>query len=94
MRVVILVKRDDWDRNSKVLAVFSNKTETHNIGFMEVDFRRIMVYTDIRCDSIGIPRKAVGNRQKHGVSFDDAITAFDDPFALIERDEEHSTRDE
>jgi uncharacterized DUF497 family protein len=34
-------------------------------------------------------------KQKHGVkSFDQAITAFDDPYALIERDEEHSSPSE
>lgn len=36
-------------------------------------------------------RKAASNKKKHRVSFSDAITAFDDPYALIERDEEHST---
>ena len=36
-------------------------------------------------------RKAASNKAKHRISFDDAITAFDDPYALIERDEEHST---
>ncbi len=40
------------------------------------------------------PRKAAGNKDKHGVSFEEAITAFDDPYALIERDEEHSTSKE
>lgn len=36
-------------------------------------------------------RKATLNKTKHGVEFSIAITAFDDPFALIERDEKHST---
>ncbi|MCM0605796.1 MAG: BrnT family toxin [Xanthomonadaceae bacterium] len=36
-------------------------------------------------------KKASSNKSKHGILFEDAITAFDDPYALIERDEEHST---
>lgn len=39
-------------------------------------------------------RKAASNRSKHGISFSEAITAFDDPFALIEKDEAHSTAHE
>jgi uncharacterized DUF497 family protein len=39
-------------------------------------------------------RKATANRAKHGVDFEDAITAFDDPFALIAIDLLHSTEDE
>lgn len=35
--------------------------------------------------------KARLNKIKHRVSFEEAITAFDDPYALIEKDEEHST---
>ncbi len=38
--------------------------------------------------------KAITNEEKHGVSFLVAITAFDDPYALIECDEEHSTTNE
>jgi uncharacterized DUF497 family protein len=34
--------------------------------------------------------KADANFKKHGVRFEDAIVAFDDPFALIAFDEEHS----
>jgi len=34
--------------------------------------------------------KADANFRKHGVRFEDAIVAFDDPFALIAFDEEHS----
>jgi uncharacterized protein len=34
--------------------------------------------------------KADANFKKHGVRFEDAIIAFDDPFALIAFDEEHS----
>ncbi len=37
------------------------------------------------------PEKAAANLAKHGVSFDEAITAFDDPFALIADDVVHST---
>jgi uncharacterized DUF497 family protein len=34
--------------------------------------------------------KAEQNLKKHGISFEVAITAFDDPFALITLDEKHS----
>ena len=34
--------------------------------------------------------KAAKNATKHGVTFDQAITAFDDPFALITLDAKHS----
>jgi len=34
--------------------------------------------------------KASRNLQKHGIPFDQAITAFDDPFALIAPDDKHS----
>lgn len=40
------------------------------------------------------PRKARSNVAKHGVSFDVAITAFDDPFALVAPDDAHSTPEE
>lgn len=36
-------------------------------------------------------RKARANVVKHGVSFELAITAFDDPFALLADDAGHST---
>lgn len=36
-------------------------------------------------------RKAITNRRKHAVPFEDAITAFDDPFALRAPDLRHST---
>jgi hypothetical protein len=36
-------------------------------------------------------RKAVANIRKHGVSFDEASTVFDDPLAAIFDDEAHST---
>ena len=35
--------------------------------------------------------KATANQSKHGVTFDEAITAFDDPYALIAPDPSHST---
>ncbi|MDM7998407.1 MAG: BrnT family toxin [Acidobacteriota bacterium] len=38
--------------------------------------------------------KAHRNILKHGISFDQAITAFDDPFALIAPDEKHSSEGE
>ena len=39
-------------------------------------------------------RKAVSNFKKHKVSFETAITVFDDPYALIAPDEKHSTAKE
>lgn len=33
--------------------------------------------------------KAAANRRKHGVSFDEAATVFDDPLVSIFQDEEH-----
>jgi len=36
------------------------------------------------------PAKAASNIRKHGVSFDEAVTVFKDPLALIFDDEEHS----
>jgi uncharacterized protein len=38
--------------------------------------------------------KARFNADKHGIAFQTAITAFDDPFALIAPDEKHSTEAE
>ncbi len=35
-------------------------------------------------------RKAASNAQKHRVRFEQAATAFDDPFALIADDDDHS----
>ena len=35
--------------------------------------------------------KATSNRRKHGAAFDEAITAFDDPYALLAPDPIHST---
>lgn len=36
------------------------------------------------------PDKAAENAAKHGISFDQAIKAFDDPDAIFFADEEHS----
>ena len=36
------------------------------------------------------PEKAARNAAKHGISFDQAIQAFDDPDALFIEDREHS----
>jgi uncharacterized DUF497 family protein len=36
------------------------------------------------------PDKAAVNLRKHGVSFDEAVTVFKDPLALIFDDEKHS----
>lgn len=40
------------------------------------------------------PGKARSNLAKHGVAFEEAITAFDDPFALMAADPAHSTLQE
>ena len=37
------------------------------------------------------PAKDEANFKKHGVSFKTAITAFDDPWALVAADPKHST---
>ncbi|MGQ0834360.1 MAG: BrnT family toxin [Gammaproteobacteria bacterium] len=39
------------------------------------------------------PRKAAANYAKHGVSFDDAITAFSDPLSRTIEDPDHSQRE-
>ncbi|TME69764.1 MAG: BrnT family toxin [Chloroflexi bacterium] len=39
-------------------------------------------------------QKAAVNRTKHGISFEEAITAFDDPFALVAPDPRHSATEE
>jgi uncharacterized protein len=39
-------------------------------------------------------RKASANRIKHGVTFEEAITAFDDPYALVAPDPRHSSASE
>lgn len=38
--------------------------------------------------------KAEANRKKHGVSFEEALAVFDDPYAVELIDEAHSTEDE
>lgn len=38
--------------------------------------------------------KAASNIKKHGVSFELALTVFDDPYALIAPDPKHSSEDE
>jgi uncharacterized DUF497 family protein len=40
------------------------------------------------------PHKAAVNRRKHGISFEEASTAFDDDRALIISDPDHSDTDE
>ena len=39
------------------------------------------------------PRKAKGNLAKHGVSFDDAKTVFDDDLFLVFADPDHSAQE-
>ena len=36
------------------------------------------------------PAKAASNARKHGVTFDEASTAFADPLALLKHDPDHS----
>ena len=40
------------------------------------------------------PRKAEANLRKHGVSFEEAVSAFKDPFAHIFSDPDHSAVEE
>ena len=40
------------------------------------------------------PSKAVTNLSKHGVSFQEALTAFADPLARIFDDEDHSIKEQ
>jgi len=40
------------------------------------------------------PAKAGSNLRKHGVSFDEAVTVFKDPFAFIFDDEAHSEEED
>ena len=40
------------------------------------------------------PRKAASNLSKHGVSFQEALTAFADPLARIFDDEDHSIKEQ
>lgn len=36
------------------------------------------------------PEKAAANEQKHGITFDEAATAFGDPFGIVVDDPRHS----
>jgi hypothetical protein len=36
-------------------------------------------------------RKAAANLRKHGVAFEEAVTALEDPLAVTYRDPDHST---
>ena len=38
------------------------------------------------------PAKAAANRRKHGVSFEEALTCFADPLALVLEDQRHAER--
>ncbi len=38
--------------------------------------------------------KATANLRKHGVSFDEAVTAFSDPLSVLLPDPDHSIREE
>ena len=40
------------------------------------------------------PKKAKANLRKHGVSFEEALTAFADPLARIFDDEDHSVEEQ
>lgn len=40
------------------------------------------------------PQKATANLRKHGVSFDEAATVFDDPLFITVVDDEHSLDEE
>ena len=40
------------------------------------------------------PKKAESNARKHGVTFNEAVTAFADPFAFLMSDPDHSVGEE
>jgi len=40
------------------------------------------------------PNKAAANLRKHGVSFDEAVTAFGDPLSILLPDPDHSLGEE
>jgi len=40
------------------------------------------------------PNKAESNQKKHGVTFEEAVTAFNDPYAMIMEDPAHSQQEE
>ena len=50
----------------------------------------VSVYTEFMSRLEWDAAKALANLRKHGVRFEEAITAFDDPFALIAFDDMHS----
>lgn len=50
-----------------------------------------MVYTKNRFE--WDPQKAQLNLKKHGVAFDVALTAFDDPAAIVKSDPKHSVNE-
>lgn len=58
-----------------------------------IDKASILVYTE-NVEFDWDPKKAASNRKKHKISFELAITVFDDPHALIAVDEIHSTNHE
>ena len=39
------------------------------------------------------PKKAATNRERHGISFEDAISVFGDPLARVFGDPDHSDRE-
>ncbi len=39
------------------------------------------------------PRKAASNKRKHGVAFEEAVTVFADPLAIMVTDANHADRD-
>lgn len=58
-----------------------------------IDEPPFTIYTEnIRFD--WDPKKNAINISKHGISFEQAITAFDDPFGRVEDDPKHSTEKE
>jgi uncharacterized protein len=40
------------------------------------------------------PRKALANERKHGVTFDEATTAFEDSFGIVTDDPRHSVSEQ
>lgn len=50
------------------------------------------MYYTFRVLFVWDPRKAAGNARKHHVTFDEAVTVFADPLALIRDDIRHPER--
>jgi uncharacterized protein len=48
--------------------------------------------TLVRVRYVWCPKKARSNEQKHGVSFEEAVTSFADPLAIIADDIMHPER--